>query len=210
MEKRYKINEIFYSIQGEGFYTGMPAVFLRFSGCNRSCHFCDTKHEEGKELTAGEILINIAHVMCQWQIIPKVLILTGGEPMLQLDIPLILKLKEIFLRIHIETNGTIEIPSEIKEYLFWITVSPKDTPEELKQKTGNELKVVYQQESIAPWENFGFQHLFLSPCDPVRHVVESSYEEARQNEIASAIREVQKRGGLWRLSVQVQKLLKIK
>ena len=111
-----KINEIFYSLQGEGFHTGTPCVFIRFSGCNLKCRFCDTKHEDGTMMTDEEILDYIS------QFPSNNIILTGGEPSLWIDQSLIDKLHEAGKYIALETNGTNTLPSGID----WITCSPKE------------------------------------------------------------------------------------
>ncbi|MCM8810956.1 MAG: 7-carboxy-7-deazaguanine synthase QueE, partial [Candidatus Omnitrophica bacterium] len=113
----YKITEIFYSIQGEGLLQGIPLIFLRFSGCNLKCFWCDTKYawEKGKELTEKEILKEIEKFKC------KRICFTGGEPYLQEIENIFNILKEKDYWISVETNGTIW-----KDISFdWITVSPK-------------------------------------------------------------------------------------
>ena len=100
MKKTYKVNEIFYSLQGEGFFTGTPAVFLRFCLCNRHCQFCDTDFARGSDMTADEI---IARVSC---FPSRHIVITGGEPTLQLDCELIRLLKAERFFIQIETNGS--------------------------------------------------------------------------------------------------------
>ena len=113
MSKTYKINEIFYSLQGEGFYTGTPSVFVRFSGCNLSCPFCDTDHNQGVMMTADEIAAAVnaypaSHV-----------VLTGGEPSLFVDDELTAALHGHFIAM--ETNGTHPVAAGVD----WITMSPK-------------------------------------------------------------------------------------
>ena len=104
---KYKITEIFYSIQGEGFWVGTPCIFIRLSGCNLSCSWCDTKHEIKKELNESEILEEIK------QYPTKMVVITGGEPTQQLLIDLLMGLKMAGYKIHLETNGTIELsPAE--------------------------------------------------------------------------------------------------
>ena len=99
-----KINEIFYSLQGEGFHTGTPAVFVRFSGCNLRCSFCDTRHEEGVMMTDEEIVEKVSSFPA------RMVILTGGEPSLWIDKALISRLREAGKQICIETNGTRPLP----------------------------------------------------------------------------------------------------
>ena len=98
----YKINEIFYSLQGEGFHTGTPAVFVRFSGCNLRCTFCDTQHQEGKMMSSQEIVDEVN----KYPLAPLI-VLTGGEPSLFIDEAFVEELKQkIGKTIAIETNGT--------------------------------------------------------------------------------------------------------
>ena len=111
-----KINEIFYSLQGEGFHTGTPAVFVRFSGCNLKCSFCDTQHEEFRMMTDDEIIAEVCTYPCQ------MVILTGGEPGLSIDSQLTKALHAAGKYIAIETNGTCVLPEDID----WVTCSPKE------------------------------------------------------------------------------------
>lgn len=119
---KYKVNSIFASIQGEGVHIGSLAVFVRFSGCNMQCPFCDTDHSKYKEMTADEIVREVERLLTPDSF--PFIVLTGGEPMLQLDVELMKKLKALKSDIHIETNGTI-----YKEAIFclidWVSVSPK-------------------------------------------------------------------------------------
>ena len=110
-----KINEIFYSLQGEGFHTGTAAVFVRFSGCNLKCDFCDTRHEEGTWMEDAAIIETVN------QYPAKFVILTGGEPSLWIDDELIDRLHQAGKQVCIETNGTRPLPKAID----WITCSPK-------------------------------------------------------------------------------------
>lgn len=111
-----KINEIFYSLQGEGAHSGTPAVFIRFSGCNLSCPFCDTRHQKGKFISDEEIAETATSYPAEW------IILTGGEPSLHIDGEFIRYIKEVTgKKIAIETNGTTPLPPGID----WVTLSPK-------------------------------------------------------------------------------------
>ena len=110
-----KINEIFYSLQGEGFHVGTPAVFVRFSGCNLKCEFCDTRHGEGVMMSDEEILEQVCQYPC------KTVILTGGEPGLWVDEDLVAALHKAGKYVCIETNGTCVLPESID----WVTCSPK-------------------------------------------------------------------------------------
>lgn len=180
--KRYWINEIFHSIQGEGANAGMPAVFVRFAGCNLACGFCDTDHREQFVVTAPEIISEIENYNC------KSVVLTGGEPTLQVDDVLVKGLKERGFYVCIETNGTRPVPAGID----WITVSPKVN---WKVKKGDELKVVFQGQGqdLRQYAG-GFDHYYLQPC---------SMENV--NETLQAVMENPK----WKLSLQLQKVLKI-
>lgn len=111
-----KINEIFYSLQGEGHHTGYPSIFIRFSGCNLQCPFCDTAHENGIFMSDDDILRAVQLYSADW------IVLTGGEPSLYIDDDFIRLLKRVTgKKIAIETNGTREVPDS----LDWVTVSPK-------------------------------------------------------------------------------------
>ena len=133
----YRINEIFYSLQGEGYFTGTPAVFLRFSGCNLKCGFCDTRHEEFTLMSPADIIGNVSKFPSRH------IVVTGGEPSLQLDSLLIDMLHEEGFFIQIETNGTKRLP----EGIDWVTCSPKSDAKgncDVKLRHIDELKVVYE------------------------------------------------------------------
>lgn len=148
-----KINEIFYSLQGEGFHTGTPALFIRFSGCNLKCSFCDTKHEEGTWMTDEEIVNKAA------QCPAEMVILTGGEPSLWIDEELINELHRIGKYVCIETNGTHPVPDNID----WITCSPKGIPVVLPRI--NEVKVVFTgKEDVEQHLALPAEVYFLQPC----------------------------------------------
>lgn len=174
----YAVKELFLTLQGEGAQTGNRAVFLRFAGCNlwsglerdratATCSFCDTDFigtngPGGGKFTSAEALAEAAAQT--WGSTPdhRLIVCTGGEPLLQLDGLLIAALKAQGFRIAVETNGTLAAPGG----LDWICVSPKaDAP--LAQTRGDELKLVYPQPLAMP-ERFGnldFQHFFLQPMD---------------------------------------------
>ncbi len=207
----YSVKELFYTLQGEGAQTGRPAVFLRFSGCNlwtglerdragAVCNFCDTdfvgvngpdggKFKDAKTL-AGAVAAAWSHTGGE----PYV-VCTGGEPLLQLDPPLIDALHEAGFKIAVETNGTIKAPAGID----WICVSPKaDAP--VVQRAGNELKLVYRQEKALP-DDFAaleFDFFYLQPMDG----------PSRKAHTAAAI-EYCKANPQWRLSLQTHKVLGI-
>lgn len=131
-----RINEIFYSLQGEGAHTGRAAVFVRFSGCNLACRFCDTLHGTYKEYSAEEVWREIAAFPSRH------LVFTGGEPALQLTAETVRFFKERGYYLQVETNGTRPLP----EGIDWITCSPKDAycpGAEVKLDRADEVKVVF-------------------------------------------------------------------
>ena len=177
-----KINEIFYSLQGEGFHTGTPAVFVRFSGCNLKCSFCDTRHEEGTLMSDEEILQAIS-------VFPSnVVILTGGEPSLWIDQAFIDLLHRAGKYICIETNGTNPLP----EGIDWVTCSPKGTP--LRLAHMDEVKVVYTGRDLTEYAGLKATWHFLQPCS-CRNT---------QEVVEYILRHPQ-----WRLSLQTHKLINI-
>lgn len=188
--KKYKINEIFYSLQGEGYYTGYARIFIRFANCNLKCDFCDTEFEKFELYDIETILSNISQFPCN-----KV-VLTGGEPTLQINESFVKELKNSGYIVSIETNGTNEIPKNID----WITVSPK---ENWKIRTGDEIKYLIDIDEIQ--ENLqllkirtNFKHYFLQP------VQNEHYEENLKVSINFI-----KENPEWKLSIQTHKLLKI-
>ena len=136
----YRINELFYSIQGEGEFAGAPAVFVRFSGCNLACPWCDTDHSHGEEMTRDELETAVRKLLADRD--GAIVVLTGGEPSLQLhdDEPLF----QGFTRfVCIETNGTQPVP----DWVDWVTVSPKDELNPIVPRP-DELKFVFEPEHI--------------------------------------------------------------
>lgn len=179
-----KINEIFYSLQGEGFHTGTPAVFIRFSGCNLKCPFCDTHHEEGTLMSDEEILAEVRKYPA------RTVILTGGEPSLWIDEELINLLHQAGKFICIETNGTHPLPDGID----WITCSPKQGGE-LKLTRMDEVKVVYEGQDLTAYELLPATHFFLQPCSCKNTAETVAYILANPK---------------WRLSLQTHKLIDIR
>ncbi len=180
----YAVNEIFYTLQGEGAQTGRAAVFCRFAGCNlwsgreedraaAVCQFCDTEFvgvdgPDGGRFESAEELA--ARIDAAWGAGPsaekKFVVCTGGEPLLQLDRPLIDALHAREFEVAVETNGTIAAPDGID----WLCVSPK-AGAELVQRSGDELKLVYPQAGAPPesYAGLAFLHFFLQPMDgPLR------------------------------------------
>lgn len=136
----YRVNEIFYSIQGEGAFAGTPAVFVRFSGCNLACPWCDTDHSRFAEMTRDELENAVRALLTGRD--GAIIVLTGGEPALQLhdDEPLFREFKN---RVCIETNGTLPVP----DWVDWVTVSPKNELSAIVPLF-DELKFVFEPEHI--------------------------------------------------------------
>ena len=158
-----KINETFLSLQGEGYFTGTPAFFLRFSGCNLQCPFCDTQHQSFTEMTEEEIV----QEACRHEV--RHIVITGGEPALQLTQSLVNKLHEAGFFIQVETNGTLPLP----EGIDWVTVSPKTPPlPPFRGRSVNELKILFKGDGTDPesfispllGEGLGVK-LYLQPLD---------------------------------------------
>ena len=194
----FKINEIFYSLQGEGFHTGAPAVFVRFSGCNLRCSFCDTQHQTGMMMSTQEIVDEIN----KYPMAPLV-VLTGGEPSLFVDEAFVAELKQqTGKKMAIETNGTRPLPSN----LDWVTLSPKTffeggDLEPCVLKTCDELKVVYLGQNLAQYEIIEAKHRFLQPC-----FVED--EDQRKVNMKACVEAVKAHPN-WRLSLQIHRVLNI-
>ena len=196
----YRVNEIFCSLQGEGFWTGTPMVFLRLSGCNLICPFCDTDHGRYRELSADEI---VAEAVKAGGACGRVCV-TGGEPSLQLDKELVDALHGAGFRIHLETNGTRPLP----EGVDWVTLSPKADVKGLKGDgtvvldRADEVKVVYKDGVDGRWAAFPADWHFLQPCD-------TGDPETNRAILAETLDHI-RRNPLWRLSLQTHKLLKIR
>lgn len=193
-----KVNEIFYSLQGEGLAAGRPAVFLRLSGCNLQCHFCDTQHQQGTLMTDDEILQAVGRYGCHY------LVVTGGEPSLFLTEAFVAKLKAQGHYVAVETNGTRPLPSNVD----WVTVSPKfeyvEGPEaQLCQQHIDELKVVYDGNNrMELYEAIAADHYLVQPCDVG--------DPIRNDDITRRAIDFAKANPRWRLSLQMHKLLNIR
>jgi 7-carboxy-7-deazaguanine synthase len=208
----YAIKEIFKTLQGEGAQAGRAAVFCRFSGCNlwsgreedraaAACRFCDTDFVGmdgtlgGRFASAGDLA---AVIEATWDgpREHRFVVLTGGEPLLQVDDALVDALHAHGFEIALETNGTIELPDGID----WVCVSPK-TPAELKVKQGHELKLVYPQEALVPeaFADLDFKRFSLQPMDGAA-VVENT-----RRAIAYCLAHPK-----WQLSMQTHKHLGIR
>lgn len=192
-----KINEIFYSLQGEGINTGVPAVFIRFSGCNLRCPFCDTQHETGTHMTVEEVIAEVRRYPA------PIVVLTGGEPSLFITSEFVDRLKtETNKRVCIETNGTHQLPDNID----WVTLSPKDQFTDIA--TGSvvlshcdELKLVYPSHPEA-YDHINATHRLLQPCD--------TGNEVRNREITQSAIEYCLTHTQWRLCLQTHKIVDVK
>jgi len=208
----YWVKEIFYTLQGEGANTGTPAVFLRFAGCNlwsgrekdragAVCRFCDTEFVGtdgaggGKFRTAAALAKAVSGKWPKRTRSPYFVVCTGGEPLLQLDAPLLGALHGRGFRVAIETNGTLAAPRGVD----WTCVSPK-AGARLALGRGNELKLVYPQKGAEPerYSRLHFDHFFLQPMDGPRR------EENTRLATAYCLRHPR-----WRLSLQMHKLIGI-
>jgi 7-carboxy-7-deazaguanine synthase len=210
----YSVKEMFYTLQGEGANSGRPAVFCRFAGCNlwtgrevdrasATCKFCDTDFVGTDGTSGGKFALATdlaARVGSLWpsedHVGRRLVVLTGGEPLLQVDRALIDRLHAQGFEIAIETNGTIETPAGID----WICVSPKASAE-WRQRSGNELKVIWPQPGmdLDELEKAGFEHRFLQPMDG----------SERQANTQLCIDQCLARPG-WKLSLQTHKIIGIR
>jgi len=205
----YAVKECFLTLQGEGAQSGSRAVFLRFAGCNlwsgreqdratAQCRFCDTDFvgtagEGGGKFANAEQLAR--HVEAFWGTGDecRLVVITGGEPMLQLDTDLLDAFHQRGFRVAVETNGTLPAVPGID----WICVSPK-AGTDVVQRRGDELKLVWPQEGIDPveLEQWEFDNFFVQPMDC----------EAREEAIQAAIALAMERPK-WRLSLQAHKVV---
>ena len=207
----YSVKEIYLTLQGEGFHTGKHAVFCRFSGCNlwtglekdrgkAVCTFCDTDFVgtdgvNGAKYSSAELLAEKIDELWPKDLKEKLVVFTGGEPLLQLNKELIDLLHTKKFKIAVETNGTIMPPENID----WICVSPKKGSK-FKLNYGNELKLVYPQDDFSPklFENFDFDHFLLQPMDG---------KNLQRNILQSVSYCIE--NPLWRLSLQTHKIMGI-
>lgn len=192
-----KVNEIFYSLQGEGRFVGSPAVFIRLSGCNLNCDFCDTKHQQGVHMTEDDIVKRV----CEYP--AEHIVITGGEPVLQLTTSLVRKLHKVGKFIQIETNGTRPLNDDLLTELDWITCSPKYGNVPNIQRI-DELKVVYDLQTIhflKKMESIDVPtgEYYLQPCD--RGI--TSINEIITSSCIKYILDNPK----WKLSIQTHKML---
>lgn len=199
---KYKINEIFYSLQGEGHYTGTPSVFVRFSGCNLSCPFCDTAHLEGVVMTSEEIAAEVDRYPASH------VVLTGGEPLLSADERLLVCLKRPGRTIAVETNGTCRLP----EGIDWVTLSPKagicgeSVNAEVIIERADEIKVVDVGQDLEQYFRLPVWsdkiEMYLQPC----YVADEAVCRANRRQTVGRVLADPR----WKLSLQTHRLLGIR
>ena len=203
--RTYRVNNIFYSLQGEGHNTGRAAVFVRFAGCNLRCPFCDTEFDTYTEMTAEEIIAKAASLRPSSSILPPFIVLTGGEPTLQVDEAFVDLLHNAGYEVAMESNGTRPAPQN----LDWLTVSPKargERQEARGERMPDELKIVFD-EHTDPNE---FLSSFSSPHSPLLYLQPCDTGDAQRNEaITQACVDYIKQHPQWRLSLQTHKLIGI-
>lgn len=194
--KTMKINEIFYSVQGEGFHAGTPAVFIRFSGCNLKCPFCDTNHFTGNEMSVSDIIEEITKYPA------RLIIITGGEPSLFLTDELVNKLHDKGKYVAVETNGTNKLPSSVD----WVTLSPKDNFVKNAVPVNqiyDEVKVVFDgNQNVDKYLSIPAKQYYLQPCD--------TGNETLNKEIINKTLEHCMKDGKWRISIQIHKILNVR
>lgn len=215
--KTYRINEIFYSIQGEGVRAGTPAVFIRFSGCNQTCRQethgfdCDTEFVSGRDMTAEEIAKEAVSLLSNTKLpsfmggfVDSAFILTGGEPMLQVDEELIRIIRPSCTSLAIETNGSIEIPDAMQfapSGFGWVTVSPKVAEHAIRQRRANEVRYVRAYGQEIPKTVVEADHYVICPA--------SAGDEVDPKALAWCV-ELVKQNPKWRLCPQMHKFWRVR
>lgn len=195
--KHYLINEIFYSLQGEGYHAGQAATFVRFSGCNLQCPFCDTRHHEGVRMSVDEIMEAVGRNPS------RLVVITGGEPSLHIDSALISTLHDAGKYVAIETNGTNPLP----EGIDWVTLSPKSGMTEGGDRIvigrADEIKVVNIGQPLDAYfsmpQRAADTIMYLQPC------YEPDVARYRDN-VADTVEKV-KQDPRWCLSAQAHRYL---
>lgn len=204
-KKELKINEIFYSIQGEGYHTGKPAVFIRFSNCNLRCDFCDTEFKSGKIMTVTEIISKVKKYSTDIMII-----LTGGEPTLYNLYTLTYELRELGFYTTIETNGI----RPIKGNFDWVTVSPKKGWfDEIYTVRMNEVKYIVENGTELPntdWIDY-CEHYWISPMNwsamtTINSIGKKSCNKINKDNIKYCV-DMVKSFPKWKLNIQMHKYI---
>ena len=202
---KYRVKEMFWSIQGEGWNVGIPSIFVRFSGCNQwtglekdrasgsadCARWCDTDFHGGDWIDHDALVSEIAARREE----ARLVVFTGGEPALQINLELLSDVAGLGLRCAIETNGTVALPQGD----YWITMSPKGGKHPLCVTSGNELKLVYPQRGVQPAdvEHLQFSHFYLQPRDNSAENTDACLDYIRRHP-------------MWRLSVQTHKYIGVR
>lgn len=197
MEKTYRVNELFYSLQGEGRWAGRAALFLRFSGCNIKCPFCDTDFVAYHELTASDIVKRLKRLSEQCRFV----VVTGGEPTLQIDDALVDALHAEGYFISMETNGTRQHPAGID----WVTLSPKNkyvADADVVLDRADEVKLVYDGEHAVEKVPVAATYWYLQPCDVG--------DDLRNREILEECIDYIQCHPEWQLSLQQHKIINVR
>lgn len=191
-----RVNEIFYSLQGEGCFTGTPAVFVRFSGCNLTCPFCDTDHLPFKEMTEEDIVDEVNGYSARH------IVLTGGEPTLQITDKLLNLLHNNGWFVQIETNGTVPLHDACE--IDWVTCSPKEGGE-LRIKRIDELKILYHGDGVKDMNTYSSivaKEYRLQPLD--------THDETKNMQILSQTITYIMNNPKWKLSLQTHKMIGVR
>ena len=202
---KYRVKEVFWSVQGEGWNVGTPSIFVRFSGCNQwtglesdrnvgysdCARWCDTDFHDGEWVGHDALLALIASRREE----ARLVVFTGGEPGLQITDELLRDVAAMGLRCAIETNGTVALP----DGEYWKTISPKGGKYPLRVTSGDELKLVYPQRGVQPREveALPFTHFYLQPRDNSPENTDACLEYIRAHP-------------MWRLSVQTHKYIGVR
>ncbi|MFA6617839.1 MAG: 7-carboxy-7-deazaguanine synthase QueE [Candidatus Neomarinimicrobiota bacterium] len=196
----YKINEIFYSYQAEGRWAGRAAIFIRLSGCNLRCNFCDTEFLSGIDMDVTEIMAKVHSYKA------KFVLITGGEPLMQDTLELLRRLKEEDYYVALETNGTYKIGHD---YFDWVTVSPKNS--HIKIKKCNELRVVLDVNEYP--ESYGIEAdvKYISPKNPTHdQEIGSHSADFFSTNVAQYCYRYVLKNPEWRLSFQTHKCIGVR
>lgn len=207
--KKYDVSSVFWTVQGEGVHTGVPTAVLKLAGCNlwsgleadrdtAKCSLCDTDFSVLAQPEAAELAERVAECSLNGR-----LLITGGEPLLQLDVPLLTALRKAGISfIAVETNGTLPLSVSVRTFLNWVTVSPKCKFNDLKVTGGDELKIVFPDCMGDLWMHIGkelfFNHYLIQPC------AGPAYEFAIQSAFEFVLQHPR-----WRLSLQTHKYLRL-
>ncbi len=202
---RLKVNEIFYSLQGEGKFTGTAAVFVRLSGCNMHCPFCDTQHQQGSEMTEQQIIDAIMPYPARH------IVITGGEPAMQLTATLTTLLHKHGWFIQMETNGSLPLADGCA--VDWITCSPKDLP--LRIQRIDELKVLFDTRlqdnavRISQLADVKAQEYRLQPVDASMELTGHELHEQNIKNLEATINYILQ-NPKWKLSLQTHKIINVR